>query len=139
MTTTTSTTTTTYTTTQTQTTTTTTTTTQTATENPFHGSVSGNWVGQAIVGESVQGIFSVTIDEDGNVSGTFSGNYIGTIAGHVDENGNLNAIGTATMGGQNIQFVWEGTASLSGTTINVQGTWAGALASGTFTGTGSTT
>jgi hypothetical protein len=132
-------TTTTTTTTQTQTTTTTTTTTtQTATVNPFHGSVSGNWEGHAITGEPVNGTFSVTIDEDGNVTGTFSGDYTGTIEGYVDEEGNLNAVGTASLGGQTIEFTWEGIALLSDNTINTQGTWEGVVASGTFIGTGET-
>jgi hypothetical protein len=135
-TTTTTTTSTTQTTTQTQTTTTTTTT--TSTQNPFHGSVSGNWTGRAINGGGVQGAFSVTIDENGDITGTFTGNYAGTITGHVDESGNLNAIGNASLGGQYIQFIWQGTASITGTTINTQGTWSGGLASGVFSGTGTT-
>jgi hypothetical protein len=99
--------------------------------------VSGNWSGQTPEA-GVYGTFSVTIDKDGNVTGSFNGNYTGTIAGSIDVNGNLNAVGTASLGGQSIQFNWVGTATLSGTTINVNGTWSGSIASGTFTGTGQT-
>ena len=91
-----------------------------------------------VTGQPVAGTFSVTIDIAGIVIGTFSGDYIGTIAGTVDASGNLNAIGSATMGGQIMKFVWQGTATLSGTTINVQGTWSGARVNGTFNGTGHT-
>ncbi len=122
----------------TTTTTTEITTTTTQTQNPFHGSASGNWTGQTMVGDAVNGTFTVTIDEDGNVTGTFSGTYMGTITGHVDESGNLNAVGTSLLGGQNVEFIWAGTASVSGTTINTQGNWSGPLASGTFSGTGTT-
>jgi len=100
--------------------------------------VSGNWTGRTVLGQTVAGTFSVTVDDEGNVTGTFIGDYIGTIEGSVDASGNLNAVGTATIGGEIMQFIWAGTATLSENTISVQGTWTGTGASGTFTGTGTT-
>ncbi|MDD5339608.1 MAG: hypothetical protein PHG35_09455 [Dehalococcoidales bacterium] len=133
--TTTPTTTTTTTTTQTQTTTTTETT-ETLTVIRYYGTISGTWTGYTTTGEAVDGTFTVEIDEDGNITGTFSGDYEGTIEGEVDNYGNLNAVGAAIMGGQNIQFIWQGTVTLYGSTIAAGGTWSGSLASGTFNGAG---
>jgi len=78
----------------------------------------------------------VEIDEEGNITGTFSGDYEGTIEGEVDNYGNLNAVGAAVVGGLNVEFTWHGTVTLWGTTISTSGTWSGSLASGTFNGTG---
>jgi hypothetical protein len=134
---------TTITTTMTATTTSTTTMTSTTTitttpENPFHGSISGNWTGHTVVGQAVVGTFSVNIDRDGNVTGTFEGTYTGVIAGSVDACGNLNAVGTAIINGESQEFDWLGTATLTLTTTGVEGNWNGTGASGTFIGTGTT-
>lgn len=113
-----------------------TTTITTTPENPFHGSISGNWTGHTVVGQAVVGTFSVNIDRDGNVTGTFEGTYTGVIAGSVDACGNLNAVGTAIINGESQEFDWLGTATLTLTTTGVEGTWNGTGASGTFIGTG---
>lgn len=128
--------TTTTTTTTTQTQTTTTETTETLTVIRYYGTISGTWTGYTTTGEAVDGTFTVEIDEDGNITGTFSGDYEGTIEGEVDNYGNLNAVGAAIIGGQNIQFTWQGTVTLYGTILAASGTWSGSLASGTFNGSG---
>ena len=108
------------------------------TQNPFHCIMSGNWTGTTSNGEQILGTFTVIIDANGIVAGTFSGSYVGTLIGNVDLNGNLEAIGSALVGGLNIQMNWHGTSTISGNTVNAQGTWTGPMASGTFTGTGQT-
>ncbi len=128
----------TVTTTSTTTVTSTTTITPTTPENPFHGSISGNWTGSTIASERLDGTFSVTIDEEGHVTGTFDGTYTGTITGTVDACGNLNAIGTAVINGVSQQLTWLGTATLTQTTTGVEGTWSTSGANGTFIGTGET-
>jgi hypothetical protein len=73
------------------------------------------------------------------VTGSFDGDYTGTIEGEVDLYGNLNAVGSAVVGGLNIDIIWQGTSTISGDSLSSEGTWTSPVASGTYSCTGTTT
>jgi hypothetical protein len=105
----------------------------------FQGSLNGNWSGQLINGTTstpVSGTFSVAINTDGAVQGSFVGTFSGVIAGQVDQNGNLNATGTASGGTSTGVTTWSGHISVAGNSLSGQGNWSGPDSSGTFSGTG---
>jgi hypothetical protein len=86
----------------------------------------------------ISGTFSVTIDANGNIQGTFSGDYSGIIAGAVDLNGNFAATGTASGGTTPDVTSWQGKLTVSGNTLNTQGILSSQYVSGIFSGTGNT-
>jgi hypothetical protein len=88
------------------------------TSNSFKGSLQGSWSG-ACDSEGVGGGFSITIDANGNVTGSYYGSDSGSIVGTVDVGGNFSASGVA--GG----YVWLGTFSLVNNSLNGSGTWSG--------------
>jgi len=108
----------------------------------FQGSANGVWSGQMTIGTastSLSGIFSATINENGGVTGTISGTYSGTIIGQVTTNSNLNPTGNLIVGSTTYVTTWSGTVTLSGTSLNIQGTWTGSNGgSGVFSGSGTT-
>jgi uncharacterized repeat protein (TIGR02543 family) len=107
----------------------------------YAGSFGGKFSGREITGEYISGTFSVTINDKGDVRGTFKyddGSYSGTIAGQVDPEGNLNATGTALVGDISIYVTWQGKINVSDGILSGEGTWSGAYGSGTFSGTGAT-
>jgi len=108
----------------------------------FQGSANGDWSGQMTIGTAstaLSGTFSATINENGGVTGTMSGTYSGSIVGQVTTNGNLNATGNLMVGSTNYVTTWSGTVTLSGTSLNIQGTWTGSNGgSGVFSGSGTT-
>ena len=110
---------------------------QTATTAPsaFQGTLTGSWAGQG-PSDYLYGTFSVTIDSNGSVQGSFKGTYSGTIVGQVDLNGNLVATGNAETGIFSIMLTWQGKLSKSGNSLNIEGGWSGPNISGTFSGTG---
>jgi uncharacterized repeat protein (TIGR02543 family) len=105
----------------------------------YQGTFTGTWSGLAINGETVSGTFSVTIDANGGVQGSFrksDGSYSGIIAGQVDLEGNLIATGTALIGTLSMEISWKGKISVSGDSLSGQGSWSGSYGVGTFSGTG---
>ena len=111
------------------------------TASPFQGTITGIWSGHITDTPPVPigGTYTVTIDANGNIQGSFYGDYSGVIAGTVDLNGNLEAIGTASGGTTTNVTTWQGKLTVSGNTLGVQGTLSGQSVSGTFSGNGNTT
>ncbi len=109
----------------------------TKTTNPFQGLVIGNWAGQIRETQmAAAGIFKVMVGNDGVVSGSFEGDYSGSITGKVDLSGNLMATGTAS-GGTSVGVTsWEGQLSVSGSALVVQGDISSSSIGGTFSGKG---
>jgi len=106
----------------------------------FQGSVTGDWSGQ-VADEppfDIAGTFSVAIDAKGDVSGAFEGAYSGTIKGQVDLNGNLSAVGTASVGGASYVISWKGKLSVSGNSLSTNGDLSAPFISGKFSGKGTT-
>jgi len=116
------------------------TTASTTTQPPsiFQGYVTGDWSGQVAEDPpaDIAGTFLVTIDAKGDVSGSFEGSYSGTIKGVVDLNGNLSAIGTASVGGASYVITWKGKLTVSGKSLSAQGDLSAPFVSGKFSGKG---
>ncbi len=106
--------------------------------SPYKGSLTGTWTGTNPLGQDVGGILSVTVDAKGVITGTFEGDFNGSIEGDIDASGNLRAVGSALVGGMNIEITWIGTVTLSGNKLSSEGTWSGTGASGTYTCSGTT-
>ena len=106
----------------------------------FQGTLTGNWSGQVAYDPPVDlaGTFSVTIDAKGVVKGSFEGAYSGTIKGQVDLNGNLSAVGTASVGGASYVISWKGKLSVSGNSLSTNGDLSAPFISGKFSGKGTT-
>lgn len=65
------------------------------------------------------GTFQVTIDNDGNVTGTYSGTHSGTITGTVNGAGTFNATASGTAGG----CTWSGIIGGFGANLTGEGGW----------------
>ncbi len=106
----------------------------------IQGSATGNWSGQMTIGTVttlLSGTFSASIDQNGAIAGTVSGTYSGNITGNVDVNGNMTGTGNLMVASTAYVTIWTGTVTVSGTSLNVGGTWTGANnGSGVFSGTG---
>ena len=85
----------------------------------FSGTLNGSWSGTCASIYPVNGTFSINIDGNGSVTGSYSGDDSGSILGTVDVNGNLIATGTA--GG----FSWLGQLTRSGDSLSGTGSWSG--------------
>jgi hypothetical protein len=94
------------------------------------------WSGTIETGAPIQGTCSVTIDENGDITGSFEGAYSGTIAGQVDLIGNLIAVGTLSNGMIQFTSTWAASVTLTGKTLGVDGKWNSTQAWGIFSGTG---
>lgn len=99
--------------------------------NPFHGTYSGAWSGSCNYSGysvSVSGNFSMKIDSDGGVTGSYTGSGEGgNISGSVSTTGNFSAQGTATGG-----VSWSGTFVNQGGAVRGSGTWTLSLCSGNW-------
>jgi hypothetical protein len=102
----------------------------------YRGSMTITYKGTTRYGTRVNGTCQITIDENGDVTGAFGGQYSGDITGQVESIGNLIAIGTFTGGTTPVGSTWSARIVLSGKSLSVQGKFSGGDVSGTFTGTG---
>jgi hypothetical protein len=84
------------------------------------GAGGGTWQGNCEEGP-LAGTFQVTIDNDGNVTGTYEGAVSGGITGTVDGSGTLNASASGAAG----TCTWSGTVSGFAGNLTGQGTWGG--------------
>jgi len=82
------------------------------------GSGGGIW-GSSCSDPGPGGTFAVTIDNDGNVTGTYSGTHSGTITGTVNGAGTFNATASGTAGG----CTWAGVISGFGSNLTGEGGW----------------
>jgi hypothetical protein len=105
---------------------------------PFQGSISGIWFGTCMnYGNSygVSGEFSVSIDANGIVSGSFSGDDSGPISGSVTGTGDFSA--TAGSAGE---YSWSGNLKRTNSSLSGNGSWTGtpegASCTGGWSGTG---
>ena len=103
----------------------------------FQGGLTGSWSGtcrESGYSYSVMGGFSMSIDANGNVSGSYNGDDWGNISGIVKPTGEYNARGTAG------EISWIGKISRSGNSLSGNGTWSGTAdglsCSGTWSGSG---
>jgi AraC family transcriptional regulator len=102
----------------------------------FQGSLSGNWSAgtYSIPGN---GTFSMKIDADGIVHGSYKGDFSGIIEGQVDADGNLNATGiSSSADNEPIVLKISGQLSISGNILNVTGNFKYQDYWHYFTGTG---
>jgi hypothetical protein len=83
----------------------------------FQGSLSGGWNGSC-EGFSVTGRFSISIDANGRVTGSYSGDDSGQINGDVRNNGDFSAAA-----GSAGECRWSGDISGSGSSLSGDGTW----------------
>ena len=96
-------------------------TTSTLAPSIFRGSLSGNWAAGSFSAPG-NGTFSMTVDSNGIVQGSFKGDYSGIIEGQVDLDGNVNAIGTSISGSStSIVITIVGRLITSGSTISIFG------------------
>jgi hypothetical protein len=104
----------------------------------FQGSIDGIWSGtiEDTTPTDIHGTFSVVIDAKGDIQGTFDGAFKGTISGHVDLDGDLTAIGTASRGTSTDTTSWQGKLSVSGSVLTTEGVLSGDGFRGEFSGTG---
>jgi hypothetical protein len=87
----------------------------------FRGSLSGNWAAGSFSAPG-NGTFSMTVDSNGIVQGSFKGDYSGIIEGQVDLDGNVNAIGTSISGSSTpIVITIVGRLVVSASTISIFG------------------
>ena len=100
----------------------------------FQGTVTGNWSGKAPSG-AVSGTFTATIDTNGAIQFSLTGDYSGTLSGQVNTSGNFTATGTGIFGMPGLKLTWQGKLTKTTVTSSTQGTWSGTNRSGTFTGT----
>jgi hypothetical protein len=84
------------------------------------GSGGGTWQGNCTEGP-LSGTFEVTIDNDGNVTGTYAGGASGQITGTVNGSGTFNASASGAAG----ICTWAGTISGFGSNLAGSGTWGG--------------
>jgi hypothetical protein len=82
------------------------------------GSGTGTW-GSGCTNPGPGGTFEITIDNDGNVTGTYAGTHSGTITGTVNGAGTFNASASGTAGG----CTWSGTISGFGANLTGSGGW----------------
>jgi hypothetical protein len=104
--------------------------------NPFRGTMVITWEGKTPSGYPVSGTASMTTDENGDISGTFSSSYSGNVTGLVDLMGNMIAVGILQGDTAPIASTWTSKITLSGKTLSCEGEWKSSEESGTFTGTG---
>ena len=83
------------------------------------GAGSGTWAGGCPSG-SVSGTFTMEIDNDGNVTGTYAGSASGTIVGTVTPSGVFDASASGTAG----PCSWSGNISGFGSTLTGSGSWS---------------
>jgi AraC family transcriptional regulator len=102
----------------------------------FQGSLNGNWAAgtYSVPGN---GTFSMKIDADGIVHGSYRGDFSGIIHGQVDADGNLNATGISSSADTipNLLKI-SGQLSISGNILNVTGNFKYQDYWHYFTGTG---
>jgi hypothetical protein len=84
------------------------------------GSTAGTWEGLCTEGP-LAGTYEATIDNDGNVTGTFAGSASGSITGTVNGDGTFNATASGSAG----TCTWAGTVSGFGNSFTGSGTWGG--------------
>ena len=90
----------------------------------YQGTLNGSWQGSGM-----SGIFTVTIDAAGVVTGTYSGSDSGSITGAVDNQGSFSASATGHAG----VAQWTGTCQSSGGHVSSgNGTWTAPGRSGTW-------
>jgi hypothetical protein len=99
----------------------------------YQGSFICDWSFTIIYPIISSGVFSLNVDANGAVEGSFTKPDIGLIAGDVDDNGNLVALGLlkGSLVPENIPLTGIFTIS-SGNTISVEGECAGKAYSGNF-------
>jgi hypothetical protein len=93
--------------------------------NAYKGKFSGEWSGE-VSGVPVNGIFSVSILDEGKVAGSFSGFEEGTISGTVSADGLINAKGSAGLS------EWTGKVSVAEEKLSGSGSWKGYGGGGTW-------
>jgi len=93
--------------------------------NAYKGNFSGEWSGE-VSGVPVNGIFSVSILDEGKVAGSFSGFEEGTISGTVSADGLINAKGSAGLS------EWTGKVSVAEEKLSGSGSWKGYGGGGTW-------
>jgi hypothetical protein len=87
-------------------------------------------------GTPLSGDCMLTIDENGNVTGTFGGSAPGKVVGLINQEGNLILIGTLDQGGSFVGSTWTAVVTLTGKSLSATGDWTSDYAAGTLTGTG---
>jgi len=102
----------------------------------YRGSLNITYTGKEEDGTPINGTCPLTIDANGDVTGSLVGKYSGNVVGQVDPLGNFIAIGTLTGGTTPVGSTWSAHISLSGKSLSVQGNWSGEYESGTFSGSG---
>jgi hypothetical protein len=105
----------------------------------YRGYLNCGWTGQRTGGTPLNGTFSFRIDANGDIQGSLEGSIPAAIIGYVDRSGNMVAIGKSVGGTTTLGSTWSANVSVSGNSLNVNGTWQSPSASGTFSGTGSIT
>jgi len=93
--------------------------------NAYKGNFSGEWSGE-VSGVPVNGIFSVSILDEGKVAGSFSGFEVGAISGTVSADGLINAKGSAGLS------EWTGKVSVAEEKLSGSGSWIGYGGGGTW-------
>ncbi len=93
----------------------------------YQGTLAGDWSGE-VMGNAINGTFTIKIAADGTVLGTFSGITSGTISGNINASGEINAKGSAGFS------EWSGQVKSTDGHLSGSGTWTGYGGSGSWAG-----